>query len=186
MDINLVSHAKDYIDDLARGINPLTKEDVNEQDVINNVKISRCLFYVSDVLGEVIKNGVAPAKKIKKVDFSPVALDLDKIKITEEPISVSVIVKNINEIIPENMKPLKTTAVTRWLVDINMLNVVQINGKNHKRPTKNAEKIGVFQQERQGQYGTYISVMYRKEAQKFIVDNLSAIIDGGYNKTKKA
>ena len=41
MDINLVSHAKDYIDDLARGINPLTKEDVNEQDVINNVKISR-------------------------------------------------------------------------------------------------------------------------------------------------
>ena len=88
MDINLVSHAKDYIDDLARGINPLTKEDVNEQDVINNVKISRCLFYVSDVLGEVIKSGIAPAKKIKKVDFSIEALDLDKIKITEEPISV--------------------------------------------------------------------------------------------------
>ena len=186
MDINLVSHAKDYIDDLARGINPLTKEDVNEQDVINNVKISRCLFYVSDVLGEVIKNGVAPAKKIKKVDFSLEALDLDKIKITEEPISVSVIVKNINEIIPENMKPLKTTAVTSWLVDINMLSVVQINGKNHKRPTKNAEEIGVFQQERQGQYGAYISVMYRREAQKFIVDNLSAIIDGGYNISKRA
>ena len=84
------------------------------------------------------------------------------------------------------MKPLKTTAVTSWLVDINMLSVVQINGKNYKRPTKNAEEIGIFMQERQGQYGTYLAVLYSESAQKFIIDNLSAIIDGGYNKTKKA
>lgn len=186
MDISLVSHAKDYIDDLARGINPLTKEAVDENDVINNVKISRCLFYVSDVLDEVMKNGVAPAKKVKKVDFSLEALDLNKIKITEEPISVSVIVKNINEIKSENMTALKTTAVTNWLVDINMLSVVQINGKNHKRPTKNAEEIGIFMQEKQGQYGTYLAVLYPESAQKFIIDNLPSIIAGGYNKTKKA
>ena len=30
MDINLVSHAKDYIDDLDKGINPFTKEEINE------------------------------------------------------------------------------------------------------------------------------------------------------------
>ena len=38
----------------------------NEDDVINNVRISRCLFYVSDVLRQVIENGGvigAPAKK---------------------------------------------------------------------------------------------------------------------------
>lgn len=57
MDINLVSHAKDYIDDLAKGINPFTKEEVNESDIINNIKISRCLFYVSEILNEVISNG---------------------------------------------------------------------------------------------------------------------------------
>lgn len=54
MDIKLVLHAMDYIDDLARGINPFTKEEIDDNDIINNVKISRCLFYVSDVLDTVI------------------------------------------------------------------------------------------------------------------------------------
>lgn len=186
MDINLVSHAKDYIDDLARGVNPLTKEAVSEQDVINNVKISRCLFYVSEVLGEVITNGITPAKKVKKQDFTPEFLDISKIVISKTPVSVSIIVKNINEIKPENMTALKTTAVTNWLVDINMLSVVQINGKNHKRPTQNAQEIGIFQQEKQGQYGIYTAVLYSESAQKFIIDNLDSIISGGYNKPKKS
>lgn len=47
MDLNLLEHAKNYIDKMANGINPLTNENVSESDLINNVKISRCLFYVS-------------------------------------------------------------------------------------------------------------------------------------------
>lgn len=46
MDINLVQHAKDYIDDLAKGVNPLTKQVIADDEVVNNVKISRCLFYI--------------------------------------------------------------------------------------------------------------------------------------------
>lgn len=42
--------AKHYIDSLANGLNPLDGTLIPEQDVVNNVKISRCLFFVSDVL----------------------------------------------------------------------------------------------------------------------------------------
>ena len=42
--------AKHYIDSLANGLNPLDGTLIPEQDVVNNVKISRCRFFVSDVL----------------------------------------------------------------------------------------------------------------------------------------
>ena len=38
--------AKHYIDSLANGVNPLDGTPIPEQDIVNNVKISRCLFFV--------------------------------------------------------------------------------------------------------------------------------------------
>ena len=188
IDIKLTAHAKDYIDDLARGVNPFTKENVADEDIINNVKISRCLFYVSDILGEVISNGGINAKRISKPkqdSFDVEKLDLDNFTHSVQPIPVSAIANKINELKPENMKKLKTTAITNWLVDINMLSVVQINGKNHKRPTANGESLGITMEQRDGRFGPYYVVLYNENAQHFIIDNLPAIIDGGYNEGQK-
>ena len=61
-DHEILCRAKTYIDKLANGIDPLTDEPVRENDIVNNVRISRCLFYVSGVLDKVI-SGDVPAKK---------------------------------------------------------------------------------------------------------------------------
>lgn len=186
IDVKLVSHAKDYIDDLARGINPFSKEEVDDNDIINNVKISRCFFYVSDVLGEVIAGGgIKKSQKPKQEPFDLQKLDLDNYEYLIEPITISVIARKINELKPENMEKLKVTAITNWLVDINMLSVVQVHGKNHKRPTANGEGVGITMEQRDGQYGPYYVVLYNESAQHFIIDNLTAIIDGGYNERQK-
>ncbi|MGN1202626.1 MAG: hypothetical protein ACI4RF_04970, partial [Eubacterium sp.] len=132
MDIKLVQHAKDYIDDLANGINPFTKEEVNENDIVNNVKISRCLFYVSDLLKEIIDNeGITKHKnkKHEKPEFSTANIDLSKIEYSATPLTVSEIVKKLNALKSEEMKGLKVTAITSWLVDINLLYIETINGK---------------------------------------------------------
>ena len=47
-----IALAKDWVRKLANGINPLTGNAVNENDVVNNVHISRCLFYIADILGK--------------------------------------------------------------------------------------------------------------------------------------
>lgn len=63
-ELERIAYAKTFIDKLANGINPLDNQPVSEQDVINNVKLARCFFYVSDVLRRVIENGgIAPHKK---------------------------------------------------------------------------------------------------------------------------
>ncbi len=49
-DIEIMQRAKLYIDKLANGVNPITDKPVSDEDCINNVRITRCLFYVSDVL----------------------------------------------------------------------------------------------------------------------------------------
>ena len=45
-----ILRAKMYIDKLANGIDPVTDKKIPDDEVVNNVKISRCLFYVSSIL----------------------------------------------------------------------------------------------------------------------------------------
>lgn len=57
--------AKDWILKLANGINPLDGTFIPEEDIINNVHISRCLFYVAEQLDATTQKGnkVSRAKK---------------------------------------------------------------------------------------------------------------------------
>lgn len=182
MDIKLVQHAKDYIDAMARGVHPLTGQEIPEADTLNNIKISRCLYYVSDVLGEVIENGgVSKPQKGKKEPFDETKIDVSQIKYSKSPKNVSDLVTQINELRPENMVKLKVTAITDWLVDIGMLEILTFNDKNRKLPTAKGLSMGIVKEERTGLYGTYQAVLYNEAAQHFIIDNLPAIIQGGYN-----
>ena len=38
-ELEIMQHAKDYLDKLAKGIDPLTDRKVPEKDIINNVRI---------------------------------------------------------------------------------------------------------------------------------------------------
>ena len=110
LDMKLVAHAKDYIDDLARGIHPLTKEELREDDAVNQVRISRCLYYVSDVLEEVLRNGGVHVI-LEAQPFVPENIDLSQFVFLEKPITVSVLVGKINELKPPAMKKLKVTFI---------------------------------------------------------------------------
>ena len=65
--------AESYIEKLANGINPVDGKAAPDGDVINNVRVSRCLFYVSSVLKEVIaERQKAPA--VEPAEEEPTAL----------------------------------------------------------------------------------------------------------------
>ena len=70
-DLETMQRAKMYLDKLANGINPLTDQPASDSDCINQVRISRCLFYVSDLLRKVIENGgnIGKTEKVKKQPF---------------------------------------------------------------------------------------------------------------------
>ena len=179
--------AKSYLDKLANGINPITNELASENDTINNIHISRCLFYVSDVLRNLIEiNSNPQKKKNSKIPFSVTPQQLADYVFDDNPITVTEITKKLNSLIDtEEMKGIKTTSITNWLIKINMLEYfADKNGKNHKIPTENGIQLGITTQERLGMYGSYKVVLYDSNVQQFILDNIDTI--AYYNTQKKS
>ena len=68
-ELEKIEYAKGFMDKLANGINPLDGTPIPDGDIVNNVRLSRCFFYVSDILRRVIENGgtelVRPPKSSK-------------------------------------------------------------------------------------------------------------------------
>lgn len=62
-ELEKIAYARSFIDKLANGINPLDDTPVPESDIVNNIRLSRCFFYVSDILRQVIENGGTVPKK---------------------------------------------------------------------------------------------------------------------------
>ena len=179
--------AKSYLDKLANGINPITNELASENDTINNIHISRCLFYVSDVLRNLIENNNnTQKKKNSKIPFSVTPQQLADYVFDDNPITVTEITKKLNSLIDtEEMKGIKTTSITNWLIKINMLEYfADENSKNHKIPTENGIQLGITTQERLGMYGSYKVVLYDSNVQQFILDNIDTI--AYYNTQKKS
>ena len=66
-ELEKIAYAKSFIDKLANGVNPIDDSTIPDGDVVNNVRLSRCFFYVSDILRQVIENGgITPAPIVKE------------------------------------------------------------------------------------------------------------------------
>ncbi len=184
-ELEKIKYAKMYIDKLANGINPLDNISVPEDEVINQVKVSRCLFYVSDILRQVIDNGgVALEKRKKEKLFSLPMEKRSKFEFSEKPIPISEIAKRVNAIKPEeNMKNLPYGWITSWLIQKGLLEIKELeDGKIAKWPTELGQKAGITLEERKGINGNYYVTVYDREAQEFILGNLDVVIEARNNK----
>ena len=179
MDVKLIKHAKGYIEKLANGVNPLTNELVKEDDIINNVRISRCLFYVNEVLEKVLNDSI----QNKKLPFNINEQALTNYQYSEEPLSISKIVRKINNLKTDtNMEKLKVNDICNWLINIGLLMEGTLYDKKVKRPTEKGKILGMYTEHRIGSYGEYDIILYKQNAEKFIIKNLDDLIDYINNK----
>ena len=181
-ELEKIEYAKSFLDKLANGINPLDDSPIPEKDIVNNIRLSRCFFYVSDILRQVIENGGIQSPrsaKQRKNGFILTDDERNRIKISEKPLSVSEISNHLNSLIDlETTKKISASAINNWLLELNLLKVVeQPNGKNRKMPTEQGKELGIFTEERNGQYGKYTVVLFSVSAQQFIYDNIDAFFE---------
>lgn len=179
-ELEKIEYAKSFIDKLANGINPLDDTPIPEKDIARNDRLSRCFFYVSDILRQVIENGgTAPVKHAKqlKKKFSLTEEERSKIQISDISMSVSEISKYLNSLIDlEKTKKISANSINNWLVELGFLEVVTLpDGKHRKTPTPQGNSIGIYTEERSGQYGKYLAVLFDAQAQQFIYDNVEAV-----------
>jgi len=192
-ELEKLQRAKLYMDKLADGIDPVTDAEMPEDSVLNQVRLSRCFFYVSDVLRQVIENGGAEAenqcrtekedvaeKSVQRPPITDFALTPEQRKalvFSEEPIPISNLVAALNRLIDsEHTKKLSAIAVTDWLLEAGFLEKAELDGRKSRLPTPQGKRIGLSTVHRRGQYGEYDMVLYDEEAQRFIADNLNAVV----------
>lgn len=177
-ELEKIQRAKIYIDKLAKGIDPITDTHVSEFDSINNQRVSSCLSYTSEILGEIIENGGIRITNKRTVPFFLTHEQRDLFNYSPEPICITEICKRINDLTDnEEMRALKYSYITSWLMSIGMLHEVKDSfNKNTKRPTKEGEALGISVDKRIVHSKTIFVVQYNIAAQMFIVDNLDAII----------
>ena len=106
-ELEKIEYAKSFIDKLANGINPIDGTQIPEGDIVNNVRLSRCFFYVSDILRQVIENGGVNApqyvKRIKKLPFSLTEEQKTCLIASERSKSISEIADRLNELIDQEV-----------------------------------------------------------------------------------
>ena len=117
-ELETMQRAKMYMDKLAQGIDPITDRELPEDSALNNVRLARCFFYVSDVLGQVIANGGMIGGRPKLQPFSITLEQLSRVRISQEPVRVTQLVEMIGTAVDNpQMKKLSTTAITNWLLE---------------------------------------------------------------------
>ena len=177
-ELETMQRAKMYLDKLAQGIDPITNQEVPEDSVLNNVRLARCFFYVSDVLSKVIENGGVIGGKPKLQAFTISPDQLARVRISQEPVRVTQLVDMIGAAVDNpQMKKLSTTTITNWLLEKGFLEKqMGPDGKNRRVPTQNGLTLGLSTETRQGQYGEYQAVFYSAAAQQFVLDHLPDIL----------
>lgn len=177
-ELEKLERAKMYIDKLANGIDPLTDTEMADDETLNQVRISRCLFYVSEILGRVIENGGDIGKKtyVKQAPFSITPEQLEQVEISEQPVGVSIIAKRISEVLDENVKKMPATHISNWLLQNGYLTENIYANKREKVSTAKGEALGIVTVDAVSSQGrAYRKNIYDANAQSFIINNIIKI-----------
>ena len=184
-EVEKIEYAKMFIDKLACGINPLDDTPIPEDDIANNVRLSRCFFYVSSILQKEIdreRRKLPKEKKPARLPFTITQAQLQNIEYSTFPISVSSMGRKINwlvreEIEAKRMEKFSYRKINYWLREIGMIEWREWgNGKQKRFPTPKGEAMGLVLEIWEN-YGRSTPVIYLTEAaQRFIIDNIDAVI----------
>ena len=169
-----------YLQRIADGNNPVNNMPSEDDAVLNNPNVIRCMFYVKEILEEVKRNGgkivVGKAGANAKLPY-PVERLAEFAY--EEDKTISKFAEQLNkDIDKEEYKTISYNTITKWLKAEDFLEVVQVEDRTASRPTSKGRDIGIYTEDRVNQRGqSYVSVLYGQKAQEYIVKNMSAIIE---------
>lgn len=162
-----------YVERIAEGHNPVNNMSLENDDVLNNPNIIRCMHFIKDVLEEVRRNdGIIGGKSSKEPTIPFPTEILDKFTYAEDK-SITHVLNQIYEPIADmNVKKVSVTKVTAALKGEGFL-LDEPNpetGKTRKVPSIKGREIGIYIVEREYNGRRYESVTYNRNAQEYVVN----------------
>lgn len=176
-ELETVQRAKMYMDQLAQGIDPISGQELPEDSTLNHVRLTRCFFYVSGVLEQVIRNG-GHVGTVQKTEFTITPEQLATVQISAYPIRITEFANALMQAVDSNaVKKLNVTKITNWLLEKGFLaKEATPDGKSRRVPTAAGGNLGMTTQLRQSPEGEYLAIYYDANAQRFLLDHLYDIL----------
>ena len=182
-----IQYAKEYLESMANGINPLTKETIPETDLVRDPHIINCLNYVAYILGSVLENG---STADQEEDMRTSRPKRPRFFMTEEqktmltPSKQTLYIRDFAKILDNaasanHCRGISPNKINDWLLSIGMLELYDLGRKTpSKRATPQGESIGLSSYIYTDANGnpSYRN-RYSPEAQQFIIDNIDALLE---------
>ena len=171
IDANRLQLAIEYMKRMAEGNNPVTNRPAENDSVINDVNVVRCLHYVEEVLKFVRDDKKMKGKKKEITSFEI----LNQFSYKKD-LPISKLFAQINELTVETgTKKLSYKKIIEGLLKEGYLEEVYCKemDKNIKIPTQKGLDIGIYTERREGANGgIYYVTLYEEKAQRYIVENI--------------
>lgn len=169
-----------YLQRIADGNNPVNNMPAEDDAVLNNPNVIRCMFFVKGILEEVKKNNGYIGRKPRKSDKREFPLEVLAAFAYREDKTISKLAEQINELVDENVyQKLSYKSITGWLRQYGFLieEYSQEFGKNITLPSERGSQIGIRAERRTNSSGRdYMRIIYGKQAQEYIVKNMKVIL----------
>ena len=179
-EIEKIAYAKTFIDKLANGINPLDDTLIQDDSVVNNIRISRCFFFVSDILRNIINGDyVLDGKKLKKTKFKITKEQIDCYEFNTDNISLGEFIIKIYMLVDNKcLQRPKRDIIENWLIKNEYIEYRKnSDGKLTKVPSQKGRDAGIFLREKYKRNGLFYYITYSKEAQQLLLNNLIDIFE---------
>lgn len=170
-----------YANLLEQGIDPTTNILFKEDTILNNPAIRNYNHEIRCVLDKLIKLESARKEGDKKHNKLPYYLSDEaktKVVISDTPISISAFCYILNAYTYSGMKKIHASQITKWLLNEGYLCCkIWRRDKYIKTPTVKGKELGISSIVRENEFGNSYEVnLYSANAQRFILDNLEAIV----------
>ena len=172
-----------YLQRIIDGRNPVNNMPLDEDTVVNNPNVVRCMSFIKDVLVEVKYNSGYIGKRPKFVNghkkyYYPTEV-LKTFQYSGDK-TITQLVGQLNGLdgVPENGK-LVYMPIIRWLKQHGYLaeNIVEGSRKRSTITTAKGIELGIKPEKRKNSSGVeYTYITYNKTAQEFIVANMGKIL----------
>lgn len=163
-----------YAELLSEGIDPTSGLYFQEDTILNNPKIRKYNKRVKELLDRfVLILDTGKKQTNKKLDFFLTKEMENRIVLSAEPVTISEFCCLINKVVPAGMKRLRASQITKELVDMDALKILESADYGEiKCPTEIGMELGIVSEERINAYGKKYRInRYSIKAQQYILEN---------------
>lgn len=167
--------AKAILEKMANGINPINGQPIHDESFLQDPRMIRMLFYVSNVLQQVADGKI---QKNRPRDFSITADEKSKVKFPEYKIGVQEFSKCINEVIdPNRSKKLTGVELNKQLKKLGILSEVPTeDGKMKTTINEKSKEYGIEIEHRNFNGREYDMVVFNYLGKKYLLENIEYIM----------